>query len=149
MGGNGKRKVGGNHKHRKTFKQLRRGVFQERHIDQLWEDIRKDPKLVHNEKTGPQGTTAKVELDEDTPGYGKHYCIPCGKYFQSGSALIDHEKEKPHKRRIKMLKNTAKPHNQADADKAGGVGAPDNGPKLRPPVDDFPIQSNEAGPSWM
>ncbi len=30
MGGNGKRKVGGDHKHRKTFKRQRRGQFEER-----------------------------------------------------------------------------------------------------------------------
>lgn len=36
----GKRKVGGDHKHRKTHKLQRRGKFEERHIDQLWEDIR-------------------------------------------------------------------------------------------------------------
>jgi len=30
-----------------------------------------------------------------------------------------------------MLMNSARPHNQKDADKAGGMGAADNGPKLR------------------
>lgn len=34
-------------------------------------------------------------------------------------------------RSVKMLMNTARPHNQRDAEKAAGVGAPDNGPKLR------------------
>ena len=33
--------------------------------------------------------------------------------------------------RVKMLLTTARPHNQKDADKAGNVGAADNGPKLR------------------
>lgn len=59
MGAPGKRKVGGNSKTRKWHKQLHRGKFEERHIDQVWEDIRKPPQLVHNGKTGPQGTTAK------------------------------------------------------------------------------------------
>jgi bud site selection protein 20 len=59
MGAPGKRKVGGNSKTRKWHKQLIRGKFEERHVDQVWEDIRKPPKLVHDGKTGPQGTTAK------------------------------------------------------------------------------------------
>ena len=33
--------------------------------------------------------------------------------------------------RVKLLMNSARPHNQKDADKAGGMGAADNGPKLR------------------
>jgi bud site selection protein 20 len=59
MGGNGKRKVGGDHKHRKTFKQQRRSGFELRHIDQVWEDVRKPPAAVHDGKIGPKGTTAK------------------------------------------------------------------------------------------
>ncbi|KAG2422457.1 hypothetical protein HXX76_016027 [Chlamydomonas incerta] len=131
MGGVGKRKVGGDHKHRKTFKQQRRGQFQERHIDQVWEDVRKTPAQVHDGKHGPMGTTSKAELDEDVPGFGKHYCIPCGKYFNTATALASHEGERPHKRRVKMLATTARPHNQRDAEAAAGIGAPDNGPKLR------------------
>lgn len=33
--------------------------------------------------------------------------------------------------RVKELMTTARPHNQLDAVKAGGMGAPDNGPRLR------------------
>ncbi|KAG2487298.1 hypothetical protein HYH03_014138 [Edaphochlamys debaryana] len=131
MGGIGTRKVGGDHKHRKTFKRQRRSGFQERHIDQVWEDVRKPPAQVHDGKTGPKGTTAKAELDEDTPGFGKFYCIPCGKYFNSATSLASHEGEKPHKRRVKVLTNPKRPHNQRDAEAAAGMGANDNGPKLR------------------
>lgn len=73
----------------------------------------------------------RAELDEDVPGYGKHYCIACARYFQNAISLSDHEATKPHKRRVKMLMTTAKPHNQRDAEAAAGIGAPDNGPKLR------------------
>ncbi len=69
--------------------------------------------------------------DEDTPGFGKYYCIPCSKYCQTAVALVDHEKSKPHKRKVKMLMSTPRPHKQVDADMASGMGAPDNGPKLR------------------
>jgi hypothetical protein len=58
----------------------------------------------------------------------------CGahrRYFQTGSALLDHEGTKPHKRRVKMLVSTPKPHTQVDAEVASGMGRPDNGPKLR------------------
>lgn len=132
MGGNGKRKVGSDHKHRKLFKQLRRSTFEERHIDQVWEDVRKPATAVHDGKAGPLGTTSKAEMTEDVPGFGRHYCIPCGRYFNSATALADHEGERPHKRRVKMLLGTPRPHNQRDADAAGGMGAPDNGQKLRP-----------------
>jgi bud site selection protein 20 len=54
----GKRKVGGNSTTRKWHKQLLRGKFEERHIDQVWQDVRKPPQLVHNGKSGPIGTTA-------------------------------------------------------------------------------------------
>ena len=63
------------------------------------------------------------------PGHGKHYCTPCAKYFVNARSLSDHEKTKPHKRRIKLLAG-AQPHNQVDADWAGGMGMPDNGPKV-------------------
>ncbi|GAB4814730.1 hypothetical protein N2152v2_001776 [Parachlorella kessleri] len=73
---------------------------------QVWEDVRKE-EGVHNGKTGPVGTLLN-------------------RYFQSEQAMQDHEKTKPHKRRIKQLLG-ARPHNQADADWAAGMGAPDNG----------------------
>ncbi len=56
---------------------------------------------------------------------------PRRKYFNSATALATHEGEKPHKRKVKMLNTTARPHNQRDAEAAAGMGAPDNGPKLR------------------
>lgn len=68
----------------------------------------------------------RVELDEDLPAHGQHFCISCSRYFQSEEALRAHEKTKPHRRRIKVLLG-ARPHNQADADWAAGMGAPDNG----------------------
>mmetsp|Transcript_8972 Transcript_8972/g.19201 ORF Transcript_8972/g.19201 Transcript_8972/m.19201 type:complete len:141 (+) Transcript_8972:54-476(+) len=133
MGGGPSRKVGSSRKQgKKPHKQLSRGKFEARHIDQVWEDVRKPANAVHVPgKSGPKGTTANVELDEDTPGYGKHYCVPCSRYFQNAQALVDHEATKPHKRRVKLLVNTPRPHNQKDADAAGGMGAPDNGQKLR------------------
>jgi len=73
----------------------------------------------------------RAELDEDLPAHGKHYCTACSRYFMSEEALGTHTKSKPHKKRVKALLG-AKPHNQADADWAGGMGAADNGQVSRP-----------------
>lgn len=46
----------------------------------------------------PYALPCSAELDDDVPGQGKFYCIPCARYFQNAAALVDHEKTKPHKR---------------------------------------------------
>ncbi|KAK9830430.1 hypothetical protein WJX72_011735 [[Myrmecia] bisecta] len=128
--GRGKRCVGSS-KCKKTHKQQLRGIFAARHIDQVWEDVRKE--VVHDGKQGPLGTTSKAALDEDLPAHGKFYCVPCSRYFISAAAQTEHARTKPHKRRIKALKG-AKPHDQKDADWAAGMGVADNGEKLRAPA---------------
>mmetsp|Transcript_41924 Transcript_41924/g.50803 ORF Transcript_41924/g.50803 Transcript_41924/m.50803 type:complete len:139 (-) Transcript_41924:792-1208(-) len=112
-------------KTKKGFKQHKRAVFLERHIDQVWEDVRKDTP-VHTSTAGPSGTTDVQEHDEDRPAGGAHYCIPCSKYFQSAGALVSHQKTKAHKKRVKVLKGD-RPHNAEDAEAAAGRGKPDNG----------------------
>lgn len=131
--GVGKRCVGTSHKQgKKPNKQHLRTKFLNRHLDQVWEDIRKPPTMVHVPGiTGPMGTTANAKLDEDVTGYGKFYCVACSRYFLNASVLADHDATRPHKRKVKMLLSTKKPHNQSDADTAGNMGKPDNGPKLR------------------
>ncbi|KAI8470747.1 MAG: hypothetical protein J3K34DRAFT_521059 [Monoraphidium minutum] len=126
----GKRKMNSGNKCKFTKTGVRK-KFEERHIDQVWEDLRKPPTLVHSAKAGPQGTTSVAEHDEEVPGMGQHYCIPCSRYFQNTLALATHEKTKPHRRCAKLLTTTPRPHNQVDADVAAGMGRPDNGPKLR------------------
>lgn len=77
----------------------------------------------------------RVELDDDLPGGGQHFCMSCSKYFVSDSALQQHARTKPHKRRLGELLSLRhagkKPHNQIDAEVAAGMGAPDNGRPLR------------------
>ncbi|CAL5223365.1 g5869 [Coccomyxa viridis] len=138
MGGVAKKKPGsGNSRRRNTYKAQQRKVFQSRHIDQVWEDVRKDQEALitvsdtNKDKLGPIGTTDKAVLDEDTPGGGAHYCISCSRYFVTGDALEKHAKTKPHKRRLKELQG-AKPHNKRDAEWAAGMGKPDNGAKQQP-----------------
>ena len=53
--GVGKRGVGSS-KSRKTHKQGLRAQFESRHLDQIWEDVRK-AVTVHDGKTAPVGTT--------------------------------------------------------------------------------------------
>lgn len=72
--------------------------------------------------------TPRAILDEDTPGGGRHFCLPCSKYFISAAALAKHATAKPHKRRVAKVGGDApRPHHQADADAAAGMGRPDNG----------------------
>lgn len=101
---------------------------------QLWEDVRSSVPVVRpaadgtSALVGPSGTAAhpvRLELD-DTPGGGRHYCVPCSRHFVSALALSKHAQGKPHKRRAKALQG-ARPHGQRDAEAAAGVGKPDNG----------------------
>lgn len=60
MGGPGGRKVNkGTKKGGAVAKRVTRKKFLERHLDQVWEDVRKAPQEVHVPgKSGPLGTTA-------------------------------------------------------------------------------------------
>ncbi|CAL8462839.1 g2373 [Coccomyxa elongata] len=134
----GKRRTGsGNSRRKGTFKTKQRKAFNSRHIDQVWEDVRKQQEEILNcsadgkERLGPVGTTSRAVLDEDTPAGGAFYCTPCSRYFLSEHALSEHSRTKPHKRRLKELEG-ARPHNQKDAEWAGCMGAADNGQKSKP-----------------
>ncbi|KAJ3297400.1 hypothetical protein BCR33DRAFT_717437 [Rhizoclosmatium globosum] len=59
------------------------------------------------------------ELDPDLPGLGQFYCIHCDKYFVTQPAMDVHLASKPHKKRIKVLKEPA--FTQAEAEAAVGL----------------------------
>mmetsp|Transcript_2836 Transcript_2836/g.6850 ORF Transcript_2836/g.6850 Transcript_2836/m.6850 type:complete len:165 (-) Transcript_2836:1180-1674(-) len=137
FGDNGVRKTG--------HKRARVAKFRGRHADQIWVDASKaqsgneviETTLGQDKKPpirhGPYGTLDGVELDEDIPGLGKHYCIPCSRYFISKEAQETHSRTKLHKKNKKKLfgkDGTMKqrPHRQVDADIAAGKAATDNGP---------------------
>lgn len=63
----------------------------------------------------------KSALPEDTPGFGAYPCVACDRHFISVEALKTHSKTKPHKKRLKELKEV--PFTQAEADRAAGRGA--------------------------
>ncbi|KAK5172927.1 uncharacterized protein LTR77_003049 [Saxophila tyrrhenica] len=64
---------------------------------------------------------------EDLPGFGQHYCVECAKFFESQTNLDKHTKGKPHKRRLRQLKD--EPYSQKEAEAAAGL-TTDNGRKV-------------------
>ncbi|VDD84570.1 unnamed protein product [Mesocestoides corti] len=69
--------------------------YRQSDIDQIFEN--KKPENV------AKYLQEATKVDEDKPALGQHYCLPCDKYFCSAGALEVHNKQKPHKRRLKIL----------------------------------------------
>lgn len=69
-----------------------------------------------------------TKAPEDLPGFGQHYCVECAKWFESETNLVKHGKGKPHKRRLRQLRE--EPYTQKEAEAAVGLGT-DNGPAGR------------------
>eukprot|EP01123_Difflugia_compressa_P001143 TRINITY_DN11301_c0_g1_i1.p1 TRINITY_DN11301_c0_g1~~TRINITY_DN11301_c0_g1_i1.p1 ORF type:complete len:130 (-),score=35.40 TRINITY_DN11301_c0_g1_i1:27-416(-) len=42
--------------------------------------------------------------DIDLPGMGNFYCVPCARYFVTEAIMQEHQKSKPHKKRVKIFK---------------------------------------------
>ena len=59
------------------------------------------------------------EKDEDLPGQGQYYCVECARHFINRKSIEDHIKSKPHKKRLKELKE--KPYSQEEAERAAGM----------------------------
>eukprot|EP00899_Mesostigma_viride_P003284 jgi/Mesvir1/12957/Mv05970-RA.1 len=118
-----------NHKSKGTkgskglHKKNKRATFLSRGIDQVYDDLKQ-------EEQAPGSTTVKLGLgDEDRTGLGRFYCVACSRDFQSAKILEEHEKTKPHKKKLKSILKE-KPHSQRDAEMAAGMGKPDNGAKI-------------------
>jgi bud site selection protein 20 len=62
--------------------------------------------------------SAAVFHDDDAPGGGEHYCVPCARHFISAAVLAQHEGTKPHKKRLKEV--AEEKWDQAAADAAAG-----------------------------
>ena len=65
--GVGKRGIGSS-KSRKTHKQQLRAQFESRHLDQIWEDVRK-AVTVHDGESAPVGTTDRYGVIAATLTY--------------------------------------------------------------------------------
>ena len=61
---------------------------------------------------------------EDLPGLGQWYCVECAKWFESETNYVKHAKGKPHKRRVRQLRE--QPYSQKEAEAAVGL-TTDNG----------------------
>lgn len=89
-----------------------------RDLDQIHADI-KDPRhleLYHETKAA-----------EDLPGLGNWYCKECAKWFESEANFTKHSRGKPHKKRVRQLKE--EPYTQKEAELATGL-TTDNGKRL-------------------
>ncbi|CAL8091757.1 unnamed protein product [Calicophoron daubneyi] len=82
-----------------------------RDIDQVWNDVK--------EENIQKRVAEATKPDEDLPGLGQHFCITCSKYFIDQRTMDTHVRGKPHKRRLRALKEA--PHTQDDADRAAGI----------------------------
>lgn len=60
-----------------------------------------------------------TKAPEDLPGFGQWYCIECSKWYESEMNFVKHEKGKPHKRRVRQLKE--EPYSQKEAEAAIGL----------------------------
>ena len=58
-------------------------------------------------------------LNEDLPGLGQYFCVYCNKHHENATALAQHTKGKPHKKRLKRLDE--QPYSQAEAEAAAGL----------------------------
>ncbi|KAI1847699.1 hypothetical protein JX265_009128 [Neoarthrinium moseri] len=68
----------------------------------------------------------ETKATEDLPGLGKWYCTECAKWFDTESSMVLHQKGKPHKRRVKQLKE--EPYTQKEAEAAAGLTTNNVGP---------------------
>lgn len=89
-----------------------------RDLDQIHADVASKKHLQQYKDT---------KALEDLPGFGQWYCVECAKWFESEPNLVKHAKGKPHKRRVRQLKET--PYSQKEADAAVGLGT-DNGKRV-------------------
>ncbi|KAF3801077.1 Zinc finger protein bud20 [Colletotrichum gloeosporioides] len=67
-----------------------------------------------------------TKAPEDLPGLGQHYCVECAKWFETEISLVGHQKGKPHKRRVKQLKE--EPYTQKEAEAVVGLRTDNKGP---------------------
>ncbi|KAF3908459.1 hypothetical protein ABW21_db0203117 [Orbilia brochopaga] len=94
---------------------LRKTRNRTRDLDQISTDLKHPARLQQHLSTLP--------LD-DLPALGQHYCTPCAKFLESLHALAHHQRSKAHKKRVKLLKEPAYSHAEADAAVGRGI---DNG----------------------
>lgn len=81
-----------------------------RDLDQVHADTQSEKHLQQYKDT---------KALEDLPGFGQFYCTECAKWFESELNFGKHTKGKPHKKRVKQLKE--EPYSQKEAEAAIGL----------------------------
>ncbi|KAK7527938.1 uncharacterized protein IWZ02DRAFT_140909 [Phyllosticta citriasiana] len=104
-----------------------------RDLDQVYADLRSERHLQRYQET---------KTKEDLPGLGQFYCKECAKWFESDSNLVAHQRGKPHKRRLRQLKE--EPYTQKEAEAAAGLRT-DNGPRVGSRPDNTGLSSLVEG----
>ncbi|OTA99953.1 hypothetical protein M426DRAFT_246403 [Hypoxylon sp. CI-4A] len=89
-----------------------------RDLDQIKADLLSPKHLAQFKET---------KAPEDLPDLGRWYCTECAKWFESEVNLVVHRKGKPHKRRVKQLRE--EPYTQKEAEAAVGIRTDNEGPK--------------------
>ncbi|OCK78566.1 hypothetical protein K432DRAFT_331856 [Lepidopterella palustris CBS 459.81] len=110
----------------KSKKKTRRHT---RDLDQIHADL-------HSERHLEKYTETKAI--DDLPGLGQWYCKECAKWFEGEPNFMSHQRGKPHKRRVRQLRE--EPHTQKEAEAAVGLGT-DNGKRTTTvmDIDDAPV----------
>ncbi|TDZ51588.1 Zinc finger protein bud20 [Colletotrichum trifolii] len=88
-----------------------------RDVDQIKADMLSPKHLRHFKDS---------KAKEDLPGLGQHYCVECAKWFETEVSLVNHRRGKPHKRRVKQLKE--EPYTQKEAEAVIGLRTDNRGP---------------------
>jgi hypothetical protein len=60
------------------------------------------------------------KIDEEKPGLGQHYCVPCARYFVTEKVLKEHLTGKQHKKRFKII-STGDIYTLEEANHVGGT----------------------------
>ncbi|KAK8091661.1 C2H2 finger domain-containing protein [Apiospora hydei] len=101
-------------KNKRTLTKTRRHL---RDLDQIKADLLSPRHLEQYKET---------KATDDLPDLGKWYCIECAKWFESERNMLFHQKGKPHKRRVKQMKE--EPYTQREAEAAAGLGVCNEAP---------------------
>ncbi|KAK7744339.1 hypothetical protein SLS62_010243 [Diatrype stigma] len=91
-----------------------------RDLDQVKADLLSPKHLAQYKDT---------KLTEDLPGLGQWYCTECAKWYDTEASLVVHRKGKPHKRRVRQLRE--EPWTQKEAEAVAGLVTDNEGHERR------------------
>lgn len=82
----------------------------------------RDLDEIHADLSSPKHLEQWIstKAPEDLPGFGQWYCVECAKWYESERNFEVHKKAKPHRRRVRDLKD--EPYSQREAERATGLG---------------------------